>query len=433
LTDPLIYARAVHFAATILAAGTVFFQVLVAEPAFAAAADDAVPAMERLRCRWSWLVRFSLAIALLSAAVWLVLLAAAIYGAPIAKVWANGGVWTVVTATRFGQVWSARLGLAVVLALALPLLMPAAARPRWSFVPVILAAGLLIAPAWTGHAGATPGLGGQLHVVVDALHVLAAGGWIGGLPPLAMLLAAARWPKEPGWTNVVTAAIRRFSLLGMASVGVLLATGIINTWFEVGSFADLIETAYGRLIVLKLGLFAVMVALAAVNRFHLTPRLAAVGAVRQLQRNSLAEAALGFAAVLVVGFLGTMAPASHAHLHPAYGAVAAEAAFTHIHGEQGIAEVTIMPGRAGSARATIRLWNEDFGPLEAQAVTLTLTAPTTLSKPTTRFAWQTRDGAWQVDGIELPQPGIWMITVGAVLGPHKRLALTAPIVIEPGP
>jgi putative copper resistance protein D len=427
LTDPLVYVRAVHFAATILAAGVVFFQILVAEPAFAAAGGDLFPTMQRLRRRWSWLVWSSLAMAVLSAAVWLVLLAAAIYGAPIAEVWANGGVWTVAAETRFGQIWSARLGLAVLLALSL------AARPRRSFIPVILAAGLLIAPAWTGHAGAMPGLAGQLHVVADALHLLAVGGWIGGLAPLAMLLAAARRTEESGWKNIVGGAIRRFSLLGMASVGVLLATGVVNTWYEVGSFANLIATAYGRLIVLKLGLFAAMVVIAAVNRFQLTPRLAAAGAVRHLERNSLAEAALGFAAVLVVGFLGTMAPASHAHLHPAAAAIPAEAAFTHIHLVEGMADVTIMPGRTGTARATIRLLNEDFGPLEAQEVTLTLTAPTAQSKPTTHFALQDRDGAWQVDEIELPQPGNWTVTVGAVLGRNKRLVLTAPMVIEAGP
>lgn len=427
MADPLVYVRAVHFAATMLAAGVVFFQALVAEPAFAAAGGELYPAMQRLRCPWSWLVWISLAVAVLSAAVWLVLLTASIYGAPIAEVWANGGVWTVATQTRFGQVCSARVGLAVLLTLSL------AARPRWSFVSVILAAGVLIAPAWTGHAGATPGAAGQLHVVADALHLLATGAWIGGLPPLAMLLAAARSTKEPGWTNIVSGAIRRFSLLGMASVGVLLATGIVSTWYEVGSFANLVATAYGRLIVLKLGLFAAMVAIAAVNRFHLTPRLAAVGAVRHLERNSLAEAALGFAAVLVVGFLGTMAPASHAQQHPASAAIPADAAFTHIHLLEGMADVTIMPGRTGTARATIRLLDEDFGPLEAQEVTLTLTAPTGLSKPTTRLAVQDRDGTWQVDGIELSRPGNWTVTVGAVLGPHKRLVLTAPMVIEPGP
>jgi hypothetical protein len=49
------------------------------------------------------------------------------------------------------------------------------------------------------------------------------------------------------------------------------------------------------------------------------------------------------------------------------------------------------------------------------------------------LAVQDRDGTWQVDGIALSQPGNWTVTVGAVLGRNKRLVLTAPMVIEPGP
>ena len=102
LTDPMVYARAVHFAATLLAAGVVYFRFFVAEPAFAMASDELSPAIERLRSRWLWIVWISLAVAVLSAAVWLVLLAVNIFGAPIAEVWRNGGIWTVVTETRFG-------------------------------------------------------------------------------------------------------------------------------------------------------------------------------------------------------------------------------------------------------------------------------------------------------------------------------------------
>jgi hypothetical protein len=95
--------------------------------------------------------------------------------------------------------------------------------------------------------------------------------------------------------------------------------------------------------------------------------------------------------------------------------------------------VTIRPGRTGRARATIRLWNEDFEALNARQVSLTLTGPTTASQPTTRPARQDRDGAWLVDDIELSQPGNWTVTVSVVLDQAKRLTLTAPIVIEPGP
>jgi len=96
-----------------------------------------------------------------------------------------------------------------------------------------------------------------------------------------------------------------------------------------------------------------------------------------------------------------------------------------------MAEVTISPGRAGTANATIHLADEDFGPLDAQAVTLTLTAPTTGSKPTTRIARRDIDGDWQVDGIALAVPGNWAVVVDATLSPNKHLLLDAPIVIDP--
>lgn len=431
MTDPLSYVRAVHFAATMVAAGTVFFLVFIAGPAFAAASDIPSTAAERFRRRSSWLVWTSLALAVPSAAAWLGLLASNIYGAPIDEVLRNGGVWTVATATRFGQVALARLGLAILLALAFAVPMSVAPRLRQRFVPPLLAAGLLVSPAWTGHAGAAPGLAGQFHLVADVLHLLAVGAWVGALPALAMLLAGARCREEPNRAGVTATAVHRFSSFGMVSVVALLASGTVNIWYEVGSIDNLTETAYGRLVLLKLGLFAAMIGIAAVNRFHLTPRLAAAGTVRRLCRNCLLETGLGFAAVLLVGFLGTMAPASHAHLHPVYGALPTDAAFVHIHTEAGMADVTIMPGHTGPARATIRLWNADFGPLDAQEVTLTLTAPSTGSKPTTRIAAQNSDGAWQVDRIELSQPGDWTVIVDARLGPAKRLVLDAPIAIEP--
>jgi copper resistance protein D len=431
LLELLPYVRAVHFAATAMAAGIVLFHFFVAGPALGSADGDLSPAVRRLLARWLWMVCASLAVAVLSGAAWLALLASDIYDAPVSEVWANGGVWTVATETRFGRIWSIRLGLAVLLVLASVRLLSAQQRARRGLVPAVLATGFLITPAWTGHAGAMPGLSGQFDVVADALHLLAAGAWIGGLLPLAMLLAGAHYGTEPGWAAAVPTAIGRFSLLGMASVAALLATGVTNTWYDVGSVDGLTETAYGRLVLLKIGLFAAMVGIATINRFHLTPRLAAAATVRRLQRNCLAEALLGFAAVFTVGFLGTMAPAVHAHHHATSAAIPADAASVHIHSTQGMADLMIVPGRTGTAHATIRLLNDDLAPLAAKSVTLTLTAPAEGSKPTTRSASLAADGAWRVDGIELSQPGNWTAEVGAVLGPGSRLSLDAPVVIEP--
>jgi putative copper resistance protein D len=427
----MVYVRAVHFAATILAAGVVIFQFLVAEPAFRSGLGGLDPSIETLRRRWAWMVWIGLGAAAVSAVIWVSLLAAGIYGAPVGDIWRNGGVWTVVTQTRFGQVYALRFALGGLLAAFIAA--PIGRARRLSGFAILLAIGVLIGPAWTGHAGATPGAVGQFALASDALHLLAAGTWIGALLPLAMLLDCSRRGKQPAWTTLRTEVVRRFSLLGVAGVGLLLASGLINSWYEVGSIDNLFETPYGWLVIVKLGLFAAMVAIAAVNRFYLTPRLAVADAARQLERNSLAEAALGFAAVLVVGFLGSMAPAIHLQLHPKYEAVPEGAAFVHMHSLEGMADVTIMPGHVGQASASVRLWDDDFDPLKAEALTFALTAPAAGASAVARVATRDDSGAWVVDGVALSQGGNWMVTLDADLGAMRHLVLKAPIMIEDGP
>jgi putative copper resistance protein D len=429
LNDPLAYVRVIHFAATILAAGTVIFQVMVAGPAFAAAQlhDRDI---EGLRRRWTILAWASLAVAAVSGAIWLLLLADDIYAAPLAEVWRDGGIWTVATATRFGQVSLARLSAAALLAASLPPLKRPSAPSLWRAGAVGLAIVVLIGPAWTGHAGATPGGAGEIPLAADALHLLAAGAWLGGLPPLAMLLAAASKQKEPRRAAATASALQRFSILGMICVGVLLASGIANSWYEVGTLDNLFTTTYGQLVLVKIALFAAMVALASINRFYLTPRLATSGTVHRLRQTSLAETALGFAAIAVVGFLGAMAPASHIHRNDANAIVPEGAAFVHIHSNIGMADVTIMPGSVGTARLTVRLWNDEFQPLAAERLLMTLTPPGP-AKPFTRSATKDQDGSWTVDAIKLPQPGKWTVAIDAALQSKGRLLLDAPIAIEP--
>ncbi|MGH7914668.1 MAG: CopD family protein, partial [Candidatus Binataceae bacterium] len=108
-------------------------------------------------------------------------------------------------------------------------------------------------------------------------------------------------------------AARRFSFIGIVSVGTLLATGLVNSWHLLDGVGALVTTAYGRLLSLKIALFAIMVAIASVNRLRHTPRLPTADASSALLRNSLVEIVLGFAVIAIVGALGTMAPHDHVH------------------------------------------------------------------------------------------------------------------------
>jgi putative copper resistance protein D len=105
--------------------------------------------------------------------------------------------------------------------------------------------------------------------------------------------------------------------MGFAAVAVLVGSGLLNSWFLVGSLAGLATTPYGQLLLVKLCLFAGMLALAALNRYWLLPSLIRQNAVGQsakwlsrLNRHILGEQALGLFIILIVSVLGTMQPAA---------------------------------------------------------------------------------------------------------------------------
>ena len=123
---------------------------------------------------------------------------------------------------------------------------------------LVLAAALLAAMALAGHAGATPAPGGFVHAASDAMHLIAAGTWVGGLLPLALMLGFGRPAGDEIGIDVAATAARRFSTIGMLSVGTLAASGALDTWFLIGNLSDLAATDYGRLLSLKITLFIAM-------------------------------------------------------------------------------------------------------------------------------------------------------------------------------
>jgi len=313
--DPLIWTRAIHFAATMAVTGTIFFLGLVAEPAFREAkiAGSMLDGMRRRLSAISWI---GLAVAVISGAAWLILQAAQMADLPLAQTLSEGAAWTVLSETDFGQAWTVRLVIAGLLAASLPWLAvanPVLSRQRAS-VAIALASGLVGTLAWAGHAAAGSGIEGGVHLTADLLHLIAAAAWLGALVPLALLLRIATADLRPASLTLARAAVRRFSTLGIASVAALVASGLVNTWVLSGSISALIGTDYGRLLLAKIGLFLLMLLLAAVNRLWLTPRLAASsgdaaeGPIGQIGRNTLAEAALGAFIIVVVAVLGTLPP-----------------------------------------------------------------------------------------------------------------------------
>jgi putative copper resistance protein D len=314
----LIATRLLHYAATVSLEGTFVFWCLIAWPAFhrTKASQTFQARLDRRLFALAWA---SLIVALASGGAWLVIVASHMSGMPLGAVLRGPIVGIVLTQTRFGEDWALRAVLVVVLAGCL--VVQGLTRKRVAgWIGLLAAAAFIASLAWAGHGAAAEDVPfDAIHLPADILHLLAAGAWLGGLLPLVLLLAQARGDGSPEAVTVARAATLRFSKLGISSVGTLLATGLVNTWFLSGSVPALLGTLYGQLLLVKVALFATMIAVAGVNQLRLAPRLADVAseaalrlrALRQLGRNASIEASLGVFVLAVVGIIGVLPPGLH--------------------------------------------------------------------------------------------------------------------------
>ena len=122
--------------------------------------------------------------------------------------------------TAFGAVWRWRLAIALALLAALAL-----GRHGPSTVMTLFSALLLASLGLVGHASMQHGGVGALHRANHALHLLAAGAWIGGLPVFALCLNAYR---DPALRRDAAIAMRRFSDWGQFDVALVVLTGAVN-------------------------------------------------------------------------------------------------------------------------------------------------------------------------------------------------------------
>ncbi|HWQ85726.1 copper homeostasis membrane protein CopD [Brevundimonas sp.] len=218
-----------------------------------------------------------------------------------------------VTGTVLGMAMAARAGAALLGLAAIAALKPG--RSLWALTAAI---GLAVVAsfAWTGHGAATDGAGGLVHLAADVVHTVAAALWLGALAALTILLLHRTGSDD----RALHRALHDFSGLGTLAVVLLVLTGLVNSWFLVGParVGEMGASLYGQLLIAKLALFALMLALAAANRFRLTPALGLVlangedsrQALRRLRFSVVAETLAGALLLAVVAVMGTLAPPS---------------------------------------------------------------------------------------------------------------------------
>lgn len=305
MTDTgLVFARFLHYSATLVLFGIALFPLYT----YPRNKTAGVGGRRRMPAT-SWAL---LLVVLGSGALWFVSVATNMTDGEMS--WETARF--VLTETTFGSLCLARLGTIAVLACVLALL-TFRPRHRLDLLFAGLSAFFAVSLAGTGHTQVEEGPSHLGHMLADALHLLGAGAWLGGLVGLLYLTAASLHPSasESKPLEVFNAA-HRFSGAGYLAVATIVASGLVNSWFLVSPLTNLIETEYGRLLLVKLALFAAMVGLAGLNRFWIVPALAdpafaAVSAIglRRLRVHIVLEQCLGLAIILIVALLGIIEPA----------------------------------------------------------------------------------------------------------------------------
>ncbi|MEU2024419.1 copper resistance protein CopC [Streptomyces sp. NPDC016469] len=323
----------------------------------------------------------------------------------------------------------------------------------------VIAAG--IAGTWALAEHASTGVQPGIAMPVDVLHLLAVAAWLGGL--VTLLTALYRTP------DLTSAAVRRFSMIAFVSVVVLVATGVYQSWRQVGTWSALTGTGYGQLLLVKVGLVAVLVGVASMSR-RWTGRLAegsgaatAPGAEEEpeaeaeteedparaaqlarqraavataekkrirdadpgrsgLRRSVLAEVGVAVALLAVTTVLTSTEPgrtqeeaarSSSAAAGPVdSGPVNLALPFdTGGANGKGTVRMDIDPGRTGAN--VIHLWVEDPAekPMDVPEVKIAFTLESKGIGPLPAVPVRLTEGHWTATGLQLPIAGDWKVAV----------------------
>lgn len=267
------------------------------------------------------------------------------------------------------------------------------------FATALAALAAIIVHVANGHAGA----GSWTHaitVTAQVAHFAAAGVWFGGLAALLLGLRGAPSPAK-------AAAVRRYAVIAAVSLFVVLTTGIVRAISALDSVGELVSTSYGRIVLLKLALVALIAVLGLRNRRVGVP--AAAENLRPLLRVSSAELTLATGALVAAALLGTLAPPAAQKTTGLRGLTATGSDLaTTVR-----VRLSAVSDQPGPNRFTVHIEDYDSGAaIRAAAVGLTFTPlddPGVV--PTTLPLSSGRNGDYIGAGAGLPFDGRWRVGV----------------------
>lgn len=275
----------------------------------------------------------------------------------------------------------------------------------WAAAGVLGAAAAL---ASSGHASAAnPQMLTKGLVFIHATGVIY---WGGALLPL---MAAATGDRA-----AFGALLRRFSMLAVPLVTVMVLAGGGLAVIQLGAPETLWTTGYGFVLLAKLFLAGALLCLAMANHQWFMPAVEnGAGALIWLRRSLMAEV------VLMAFLLGVVSLWRFTTPPRALLLANEQAAFVHIHTNKAMVNLSVTPGHAGRVSASMDFLSGDFGPLVPQEVTLSFARPQAGVEAITRSAERGSDGVWRAGPFVLPQAGSWEVRIDVLVSDFDKAIL----------
>jgi copper transport protein len=337
------------------------------------------------------------------------------------------GTWQILSATDYGERWIRRVVLLFVIAAAI-LWLNRRKRQRTRLVELLAMTPLLLAlifiQSLSSHAAGLENTS-LLKVGLDALHLLAASLWVGGV--LALVVVMAPLLRRGGAESALArGAFSRFGGLAALSVAVIFATGIYNSGQQVASLDALLVTLYGQSLMLKVGLVLCVGLIGLLNSALLHPGVADL--LRRLLRrpegwlplapNRLGRAVLlesvGAAGVLLMAaLLSATTPARGPEFEPpSKEELSARASFTS-KADDLLVTFSIKPNRPGQNFISLGVFNTRRpAPAPIDLVEVRLTPPG--GQEVVLTAELLEEGKYQIVGDTINAGGDWQVNIRVV-------------------
>ena len=321
-----------------------------------------------------------------------------------------------------GAAWSAAMGSTLSVSAAIGI--PGALLAAWAFSqrvewPLWTGFALLVGSFLvTGHAATAVPV--WLAATSVGLHLVGGAFWFAAFAPL---VATAKVSAAPEAARVMD----QFSSRAVWLVGLVLVSGLVVSWIQVRSPANLLSTDYGQRLLVKLGLVVVVLAMAFWNKSRLTPALARGGAAAGANMAHSIRIESGVMLLVIAAAASLTLPTPPRALGEqaaatAAGAMPASDGFRETWTSAGYSvEVEVTPARTGENMVMLRFKDAAGAPVAMQRASIDVSLPAAQVEGITKVGEAMPPDMYHFMIPELIIPGDWRFTVSAFVSDFDKL------------